>query len=92
MEAGKAKERVEIVRKRKWVLSLCTVIFTGLFVGLFVGLCADRVFINSSALGGSILAPMLCLTVALSSWDHSQTIKAYEALIRSKRRESKGSD
>ncbi len=88
MEAGKAKERVEIVRKRQWVLSLCPVIFTGLFVGL----CADRVFINSSALGGSILAPMLCLTVALSSWDHSQTIKAYEALIRSKRRESKGSD
>ncbi len=89
MEAGKAKERVEIVRKRKWVLSLCPVIFTGLFVGL----CADRVFnINSSALDPPILAPMLCLTVALSSWDHSQTIKAYEALIRSKRRESKGSD
>ena len=89
MEAGKAKERVEIASKRKWLLSLMTALFTGLSVAI----CAFRVFnINNPVFDDVRLVPIFCLAVALCSWDHSQTIKAYEVFIRSKGKEGKESD
>ena len=79
MGKSEAKERVDKIRKRKRQADVA-LIFNIIFC---ISFCAIGLFNFSSgvALKSSLVIGALFLALALTTWDHIKTVKAYESYI-----------